>query len=94
MIPEDKLEAVTGAVREAFGVTEIEDVRMITKGQSGALVFRIIVRGAPFLLRLITRTADPTMGDHFNCMKIPWFTSPRHCAHCTVCRRFPSERTT
>src|SRR4029077_17822977 len=69
VIPQEKSAAVTRALHEAFGVTEFEDIRMLTKGQSGALVYRIIVGGSPYLLRIITRTQDPTLPDHFRCMK-------------------------
>lgn len=67
MIPQEKSAAVTRGLREAFGVTEFEDIHAITGGQTSALVFRIIVRGSPFLLRIIMRTDDPTC--HFTCMK-------------------------
>jgi hypothetical protein len=70
MIPEEKSAAVTRALREAFGVTEVEDIRSLNKGVSGAWVYRIVVRGSPFLLRFITRTQDTTTSDHFTCMKI------------------------
>ncbi len=70
MIPQDKLEPVTRALREAFAVTEVEDIDAITKGRSKALVYRVIVRGTPFLLRIIMRTEDPTLPHHFACMKI------------------------
>jgi aminoglycoside phosphotransferase (APT) family kinase protein len=50
-------------------VNEFEDIRMLTAGLSTALVFRIVVRGCPYLLRIITRTDamnDPTR--QFACM--------------------------
>ena len=53
MIPAEKSAAVTRALREAFGVTEFEDIRKITRGHTS--VFRIIVRGSPFLLKIITQ---------------------------------------
>ncbi len=56
MIPHEKSAAVTKGLREAFGVTEFEDIRMMTKGHTTALVFRIVVKGTPYLLRIITRT--------------------------------------
>jgi len=70
MIPEAKTAAVGRALREAFGVSEFEDIRMLTAGLSSALVFRIVARGCPYLLRVITRTDamnDPTR--QFACMK-------------------------
>jgi aminoglycoside phosphotransferase len=69
MIPEAKNDAVARALREAFGVSEVDDIRMLTAGLSSALVFRIAVRGSPYLLRVITRTDamnDPTR--QFACM--------------------------
>ncbi len=75
MIPEAKKDAVAHALREAFGVTELEDIRRLTAGLSSALVFRIVVRGCPYLLRLIMSTdatAGPGQGDqtrHFAWMR-------------------------
>jgi thiamine kinase-like enzyme len=70
MIPESKQLAVSRALQEAFGVNTFEDIRLLTAGMTTALVFRIVVRGTPYLLRLITRTdamGDPTR--QFACMK-------------------------
>ena len=73
---------MTRGLREAFGVTAFEDIRMLTRGHSSSLVFRIVVRGSPFLLKIIMRTDDPTR--HFACMKAAaeaglaprvWYTS-------------------
>jgi aminoglycoside phosphotransferase (APT) family kinase protein len=75
MIPEAKKDAVARALREAFGVAGFEDIRLLTAGLSSALVFRIVVRGCPYLLRVITSTdaaAGPGQGDqtrHFACMR-------------------------
>jgi aminoglycoside phosphotransferase (APT) family kinase protein len=63
MIPEDKKASVHRALRTAFGVTEVEDMRQLTEGLSSALIFRIVVRGRPYLLRVIMRSdamGDPT----------------------------------
>jgi thiamine kinase-like enzyme len=70
MIPEDKKAVVERALRAAFGVAEFEEIRQLTVGLSSALIFRIVVRGQPYLLRVIMRTdaiADPTR--QFACMK-------------------------
>ena len=70
MIPEAKQPAVARALNEAFGVEEFEDIRRLTAGLTSALVFRIVVRRHPYLLRVITRTddmSDPTR--QFACMK-------------------------
>ena len=55
MIPQEKTAAVTRALREAFGVTGFEDIRRMTKGHGYAMVFRIVVRGAAYLLRVVVR---------------------------------------
>jgi aminoglycoside phosphotransferase (APT) family kinase protein len=85
MIPEEKSAAVTRGLREAFGVAAFEDIRLMTRGLTSALVFRVVVRGSPFLLRIITRTdalKDPTR--QFACMRAAadaglapyvWYTS-------------------
>jgi aminoglycoside phosphotransferase (APT) family kinase protein len=52
-----------------------EDITMLTAGLSSALVFRIVVRGCPYLLRIVMSTdatAGPGQGDqtgHFACMR-------------------------
>jgi thiamine kinase-like enzyme len=69
MIPQEKSAAVTYGLQKAFGVTEFDEIRMIADGNtwSRSLVFRIVVRGSPFLLKIIMRTDDPTR--HYTCMK-------------------------
>ena len=70
MIPEVKQSAVSRALQQTFGVNQFEDIRLLTGGLSTALVFRILVRGNPYLLRLIMRTdvfGDPTV--QCACMK-------------------------
>ncbi len=75
MIPEAKNDGVARALREAFGVTGFEDIRRLTAGLSSALVFRIVVRGCPYLLRVIVSTEaapGPGQGDptrQFACMR-------------------------
>jgi aminoglycoside phosphotransferase (APT) family kinase protein len=75
MIPEAKKDAVARALREAFGVTGFEDIQMLTAGLTSALVFRIVVRGCPYLLRVIVSTdatAGPGRGDptrQYACMR-------------------------
>ncbi|HEX4003416.1 MAG TPA: phosphotransferase [Candidatus Acidoferrales bacterium] len=71
MIPENKREIVGRALREAFGVDTFEEIRALGGGLSTALVFRIVVRAKPYLLRLIMLTDamnDPTR--QFACMKM------------------------
>jgi hypothetical protein len=70
MIPQEKSAAVTRALLEAFGVTEFEDIRKMTKGHAAALKFRVVVQGRPYLLRIIMLTNSmlgPTR--QFTCMK-------------------------
>jgi len=66
MIPQEESAAVTRGLREAFGVTAFEEIRRLTKGHTSTLVFRIVVRGSPLLLRIIMPTDDPT--GHFTCI--------------------------
>jgi len=67
MIPEEKSATVRRGLDEAFGVTEFDDIARITKGHTSSLVFRIVVRGRPYLLKIITRADDPTR--HYESMK-------------------------
>ena len=91
MIPRTKNDAVARALREAFAVPQFDDIQTMTAGLSKALVFRIVVRGYPYLLRVIPNTdaaLGPGAGDqtrHFACMKAAaeagigprvWYTSP------------------
>jgi hypothetical protein len=66
MIPQEKSAAVSRGLREAFGVTEFDDIRMI-KGLASSMVYRIVVQGSPFLLKISLRTNDPAR--HYGCMK-------------------------
>ena len=66
-IPVEKSTAVARGLREAFGVTEIDNIRMLTKGQTPALVFRIEVRGTAYLLRISMWPVDQT--SHFDCLR-------------------------
>ncbi len=68
MIPQEKQAAVARGLNEAFGVTEFEDIRTLKGGMTSALVFRIVVRGTAYLLRIIMRT-DSTTARHFACMR-------------------------
>ena len=66
MIPQEKSEAVARALHEAFGLTELEEIRTM-KDLASSLVVRIVVRGSPFVLKISTRTRDPLR--HYTCMK-------------------------
>ena len=70
MIPEAQKDAVINALQETFGVTRFENISVLTGGLSSALVFRMVVLGKPYLLRIITRTdamGDPTI--QYACMQ-------------------------
>jgi len=67
MIPETKKDAVARALQKTFGVAEFEDIQKMTKGNATSLVFRIVVRGSPYLLKMILRTDDPTC--NYTCMR-------------------------
>jgi thiamine kinase-like enzyme len=69
MIPQEKHAAVSRAFREAFGVTEFDDIRMMMKGQTSSLVFRVVVRGSPYLLKIIMRKDMLGPARNFACMK-------------------------
>jgi hypothetical protein len=72
MIPEEKKAAVSSALRDTFGVDEYEGITQLTAGLSSALIFRIVVQGKPYLLRIIMRTdiiSDPT--HQVICLKAP-----------------------
>lgn len=69
MIPEEKNAGVGRALQETFGVVKFEDIRKMSQGLSSDLVFRIVVHGSPYLLRIMTRIderMDP--GRIFACM--------------------------
>lgn len=67
MIPQDMREAVNRGLQEAFGATQFEDISKITRGRTSSLVFRIVVSGSTYLLKIITRAEDPSR--HYACMK-------------------------
>ena len=70
MIPQDKQAAVRKALQTTFEVDEFEDIQPLTKGLSGAAVFKISVDGVPYVLRVITRTGtrdDPAY--YFDCIQ-------------------------
>lgn len=67
MIPDENIAAVTQALREACDITEFEAIEQLTKGHTSSLVFRIVVRGTPYLLKIIVRPDDPTR--HYANMK-------------------------
>jgi len=71
MIPDNKQLVVKKALQTAFNVSDPDSIQQITEGLSGALVFKMMVQGKPYLLRVITRTdaiSDPSF--YFDCMKV------------------------
>lgn len=71
MIPDNKRAAVKKALQTVFGVDTFENIEQLHKGLSSALVFKIMVQGKSYLLRVITRTdpvAEPSF--YYECMKI------------------------
>jgi len=70
MMPENKKYVVNKALQTAFETTEIEEIRQLTAGLSSALVYRIVVKGKPYLLRIIMRTDEFVNPEReYNCMK-------------------------
>src|ERR1700761_317828 len=67
MIPQEKIAAATRGLSEAFGVAAFDDVRDLTERPGSNRVFRIVVRGSAYLLRINTRAGDTTR--HFGCMQ-------------------------
>jgi thiamine kinase-like enzyme len=67
MIPQEKSAAVTRGMNEAFGGAEVEEMRDLTERPGSNRVFRVVVRGSAYLLRINTRAGD--MIRHFTCMQ-------------------------
>lgn len=67
MIPQDHHAAVARALRDAFGVTDFEDVRSLAHRPAANPVFRIVVRGSVYLLRINTRKGD--VARQYACMQ-------------------------
>jgi hypothetical protein len=82
MIPEDKKTAVCRALREAFGATDVDDIRKMTRGLSSDLVFRVVVQANPYLLRIMTRTDEINDPNRiFTCMKAAAEAGLAPCVH-------------
>ena len=52
MIPASRHEAVERALLQSFGVSAPDEITPMTAGLSTAHVFRIVVHGSPWLLRV------------------------------------------
>ena len=62
MVPEQKKDIIQHALQATFGVSEFEDISELTAGLSTALVYKIIVKDKPYMLKIIVRTdatSDP-----------------------------------
>lgn len=72
VIPDAKQEAVKRALHSAFGARDFEDLTLLTGGLSTALVFRVVVRGHQYLLRLVMpgAPAGGTAARQLACMRI------------------------
>jgi hypothetical protein len=62
VIPEEYRPAVTRGLQSAFGTDEYDEILTPSGGLSPSLVYRIVVRGRPYLLRIISERAwgDPS----------------------------------
>ena len=75
LIPESKRGAVARALAETFGVSSCDDIRILTGGLTTARIFKIVVAGRPYVLRLLMSTEanlGPGQGDpthQFACMR-------------------------
>jgi len=58
MIPGNKQAGVTKALQRTFDTDAFESIEQLTKGLSGAMVFKITMNGMPYLLRIINNTRD------------------------------------
>jgi hypothetical protein len=71
MIPESKVAGVDRGLRQAFGVPAFETIQLLTGGLSSALVYRMVVDGKPYLLRIVMRADgfnDPAR--QYICMRL------------------------
>src|SRR4051812_31649730 len=61
LIPPERRETARSALTAAFGARPVTDLKTVTGGGSGALVYRVETGGRPYLLRL--ETARDTFRD-------------------------------
>ena len=69
MLPEAQQPAVTRALRAAFGVNDYADIRLLSGGLSTALAFKIVVRGNPYLLKILRKEIISDPAQEFACMQ-------------------------
>ncbi len=63
LIPEHKRAAVETALQATFGTTEIDALTILSGGLSSAAVYRLVIQGKPYVLRLVMEIdalRDPT----------------------------------
>jgi aminoglycoside phosphotransferase (APT) family kinase protein len=70
MIPEAKSAGVARALQKAFGVTSYEQIHATATGPGSDLIFRIIVKSRPYLLRIIMQINEQTDPQRqFTCLR-------------------------
>ncbi len=70
VVPEDRREALRAALASAFGRARPSSTERITRGASGALIFRLDVAGRAYLLRLEPKREDfDPEGVGYACMR-------------------------
>ena len=71
LIPESKVEAVEKALQQAFNTKTVESIMPLAGGLSSALVYKIVVNGKPYVLRIIMQInplSEPVR--QYTCMKL------------------------
>src|SRR5271169_3601159 len=69
MIPDSKQLAVGRALHEAFGVSDYEELRLLSGGLSSALAFKIRVAKNPYLLKILRTEIISDPAHEFACMR-------------------------
>jgi aminoglycoside phosphotransferase (APT) family kinase protein len=68
MIPENKQFTVRTALQKAFNTERFDNIVQLTKGLSGALVFKITVNGTHYLLRIVISETRDKPEYYFDCL--------------------------
>ena len=71
LIPNTKQQAVETALQAAFQTTTMDSITLLTGGLSSALVYKMMVAGKPYVLRLVMQTDalnDPAR--QYTCMQL------------------------
>ncbi|HLX93030.1 MAG TPA: phosphotransferase [Puia sp.] len=70
MVSLEKQPEVKKALLTTFGVDNFENIKQLTKGLSGALVFKVMVHQRPYVLRIITRAETRDKPSYyFDCLR-------------------------